>query len=68
MKLFVKKKLSSQKVPSKMFHWLLSRPRLLNTSLVHIDTTEPNNVHAHSLARLSFFQKEEIWQIVNDLN
>ena len=51
MKLFVKKKkLFSQKVPSKMFHRVLGTPRLLDTSLLHIDTTEPQNVHANSLA------------------
>ena len=66
MKLFVKNnKLSSQKVPSKMFHRLLSTPQLLDTSLLHIDTTELQNMHAYSLAQLPFSRKEKTSFFIN---
>ena len=53
------------KIPSKMFHRVLSTPRLLDTSLLHIDTTEPQNVHAHSSVRLAFVQKEKTSFFIN---
>ena len=42
-----------------MFHRVLSTPRLLDTSLLHIDTTEPQNAHAHSFALLPFIREEK---------
>ena len=62
---FCEKKLFSQEAPSKMFHRVLSTPRLLDTSLLHTDTTEPQNVHVHSFARLSFVRKEKASYFIN---
>ena len=48
-----------------MFRQVLSTPRLLNTPLLHIDTTESQNVYSHSLAGLSLVRKEKTSVFIN---
>lgn len=54
MRLFVKKYIYIY-----IFYQVLSTPRLLDTSLLDIDTIGLQNVHAHGLAELFFDQKEK---------
>ena len=42
-----------------MFHWIRSTPRLLDTSLLHVDTTVSQNVYAHMPYAIVFCSKKK---------
>ena len=42
-----------------MFHWIQSTPRLLDTSLLHVDTTVSEIVYAHRPCVIAFCSKRK---------